>query len=1184
MPDLNQIEEALAARPLDPSLFERFAQDTLSEIYPTLVPIPGGTDWGRDADIAGTTDIAAPKLLVTSARDLPGIRQNMLTGIESMKTHGVQYGRILLANPGSLNLTQRQKLVEVAKEEGATLDASDIFDRHFFASKLRRDGYWRRELLGLPGEPISLSSSPPELAENPWAYLPLVGRDDEITELQALISDRNDVVLTGPPGVGKSRLAVELEGVAFVDKDTPLERVADDLRWLQPTIVVADDAGGSEALIRQLVHIRQREQDLHAYQIIAICWPDEIDLITAWLRGAAVLKVSLLERSDMDTVLVNMGISNELARAEVLNQAEGRVGWAVALGDLLIRAESATLLNGKALYGQVVKYLVRAQIPMDTIDLLAAVAALGGVTEAELGALAEELDMQRAQLISLLTSAARSGIIDVESQYSVEAGHNLRAYQVRPPMLADVLVAERVFSADVPGLNLDELLEHWPNRLRPIIESVIDAALLGAEGARAAANREFERTISSGALDPSGWESLATRFLRLDANAADRVLELIRDSYAELSASAADPYEYEPLTRLAAFIAGRHKNPDAVRLLLDAAIQDDRPTNPNWDHPLRKLTELVSEFHPNLPLPTQLRYLVANTTLAWLEKGNASERRWQIYSHVMEACLSPDIRSSRTSPGDPHTVHIIAAVLPPEEMTEIYGTLWPKILEKVDSSPAASVAAVVDTVAEWLRVGSGKDQPFGQSHPQAAIDRAREIGESMLAELAAVPNLSTGLRIRLRSVATRHNLAVTVDGLGRDEAFFTDMDLRANWQEAEQEVIRDLRAWTAEHSIEPPRDVVARLRRLKEEVSLAHITWPDRIWIATDALAELTEEPLLWLQEAIEADLMPEGTNFIRPLVQSDEFTLDLLDELMSQTSTRWRVIEEVLRRPGTPDWAAERVVELLEPSDYGQLELMFLRRQISNELTRELMGRTSGVTRGMVALAFFDRGRTAEDAWPPEDLLEPWLESLLDLRPAKIASRRSWQVTELFKFVAAHHPPTLTQIVQKCILEAEDDVYHALPHDSWQVLHMLPAEERTKLWNWSREQRPVARWLLSEHLISDDVGWLAAMLDSGSMTADDVLGAPRGFGGPEPTIEQLARLLVPRGVAPERVAGVALSGSWMGEESDHYASLVSYFERLQQDEDESAREVGTAGVQMFTEARDAAAAREKQQRIRGEL
>lgn len=78
-----------------------------------------------------------------------------------------------------------------------------------------------------------------------------------------------------------------------------------------------------------------------------------------------------------------MGITGHW-RAAILDQAEGHPGWVVTLADLLLRdGDTDSLLRGGALFGQVDRYLRRAGINPDAIDVLAAVATLGGVSERE---------------------------------------------------------------------------------------------------------------------------------------------------------------------------------------------------------------------------------------------------------------------------------------------------------------------------------------------------------------------------------------------------------------------------------------------------------------------------------------------------------------------------------------------------------------------------------------------------------------------------------------------------------------------------------------------------------------------------------------------------------------------------------------------------------------------------------
>lgn len=259
-------------------------------------------------------------------------------------------GRLVLANAASLTGLQRHALARSAATAGAHLEVSDIFDRGYFASRLRRDGYWREALLGLPSGPITLSRTPPDLAESPWSFLPLVARDED----RAALAGDEDLILTGTPGVGKSRLASDLDGVAFVDTDADLEQVASDLRWAQPSVLVVDDAADDERLIRRLLALRSTEPDLFGYRIVCVCWPDGVDALRALLPAARVHAVELLERAPLDALLQQMGVTGALARREILDQAEGRPGWAISLADLLLGSQdAASLVNGRALLGHV---------------------------------------------------------------------------------------------------------------------------------------------------------------------------------------------------------------------------------------------------------------------------------------------------------------------------------------------------------------------------------------------------------------------------------------------------------------------------------------------------------------------------------------------------------------------------------------------------------------------------------------------------------------------------------------------------------------------------------------------------------------------------------------------------------------------------------------------------------------
>lgn len=1180
MNDLDRIENALAKQRLDADAFERCAQDMLTDLYPGLSPIPGGTDWGRDADIAGTGDTVPPRLLVTSSRTLAGVRKNMLGGISSLKEHAVPASRLVLANPAKLRLLERQKLVASAQRAGMYLDASDIFDGGFFASRLRRDGHWRSRLLGLPSGPISLSRVAADLAENPWAFLPLVARDDDLTA----ICGNEDLVLSGPPGVGKSRLASELLEAVFVDKDASFEQIASDLRWTLPSAIVVDDAADHPQLVRRLLTLRQTEPDLFAFRLVVICWPDDIDALCAVLPAARTHILELMERAPMDELLQLMGLTGGLARGEILDQAEGRPGWAVTLADLLLRAgDVQSLLNGQALLGQVDRYLRRAGVGAEAMDVLATVAALGGVSEDEIARLAKEVEVTRAVTAAALGTSAKSGLIDVRSSRRADDNHRtLRLYRVRPPMLASVLGTERAFAASVPTVDFDGLANRWPDHVGSLAGAAIDAVLLGAANARSRAEALMDEALTSDGVSVETRVNLLTRFLRVDKLAAERVMNLARESFDNSVASGASGRMFEPVVALAALVARWYRADDAFELLLDACLVDERTTNPHPGHPLRTLADLVHDFHPEVARQEDIRYKIAVATERWLAVDRSSPERRRVATSVMSAALSLNLRSAHADPGRPMTLQLIETVLAPAEMRRLSRKLWPVVERMLNDDNGDLADAMVDVAGNWLRIGGGYDRPFGRGHGSDSIAAAKEIGQALVQELTARTDLGLGTRVRLRSAAERHNLSIAVDIPNDVEAFFREIERREeDWQEAERDLIADLKSTAESWASEPPTVVINRLVLLRAELQRANLRWPDRTWIACSTLAEKVDRPLLWLQACQAAGFMPEGSRFAERALVKGDLAKEQVADLLADAHTRPQMLGAMLVSTSERTWVAEYAVQSLTSHDYRLLETLILRNELTPLRIQQLLDGTTGLVRATVAVSLV-LGRRHDGDWTPGEFESRWLDALMDLRPAALPEVPHYEMSALFQYLAQRYPATLAAIVEGSLAEASSsEIYGALPHDCWDVLDQLPPEQKLKLWRRFHDE-PVTKWLLNDHLVGSDVEWLAQMLDEGDMSVDDALGAFRGL-GVEPPVAALAKLLVPRGVDPDRIAGLRFSGSWSGEQSDRYQSIMDSFEAMAADTDPHVLAVSAAGVRIFTAARDDAAHRERQQRIRGE-
>lgn len=205
-----RIDEALAAG-VDHRLFEQCAWDLLLPVYPGLAPIPGGTDFGRDADVHGMSE--AVRLIVTTAKD---VGRNLRGSLSRLAEEGLEAPYVVLATTRPLSGTAIEKLRASARDYGVT--RLDVFERQSWVGRLYHDPAWRQRLLGLSGEPSAMVDIPLELDLSGGMSVPLVGRTDELVALRGMTSD---LLVVGHAGSGKTRVLAELNDVGFTVGSDP---------------------------------------------------------------------------------------------------------------------------------------------------------------------------------------------------------------------------------------------------------------------------------------------------------------------------------------------------------------------------------------------------------------------------------------------------------------------------------------------------------------------------------------------------------------------------------------------------------------------------------------------------------------------------------------------------------------------------------------------------------------------------------------------------------------------------------------------------------------------------------------------------------------------------------------------------------------------------------------------------
>ncbi len=238
-PLFRQVIEGLVG-PLDRDLFELCAADLLRSIYPTLVPVAGGTDAGMD----GVTANRESFLVSTAGEE---VIDNLTQSLKSKLASGQLGRKVLLATSQALTQRRKENLWTRASELGFEL--VQVYDQQAMALLLYRSPEWCKQLLQLTGTPPALSAVP--VTARPLLTQPLTGRE---ADLSWLCEDNGDRLLVGQPGSGKTfllyRLAQQGLGLFVVSKDRG--EIAGALRSEKPAILIVDDAQRKCELIADL--------------------------------------------------------------------------------------------------------------------------------------------------------------------------------------------------------------------------------------------------------------------------------------------------------------------------------------------------------------------------------------------------------------------------------------------------------------------------------------------------------------------------------------------------------------------------------------------------------------------------------------------------------------------------------------------------------------------------------------------------------------------------------------------------------------------------------------------------------------------------------------------------------------------------------------------------------------------
>lgn len=1159
---IERVARALAdaAHRIDPRLFEECAVSLLAESIADLSPIPGGTDHGRDAEVIrpGAKPI---QVTITSSRTQEGVRSNLRRSIRSMRAHGVEGDEVIAVNLAELNQRQRRSLETMVDREGYKLIA--IHDRSYFAARLASHGLWRQRLLGLPGGAYSFSSvsdpARPALERDS-----LVGRDNEVSEIER---SSRDLIVWGVAGAGKTSTLEGIDGLVFLQGSPSDERLLDDLLDASPAIVVVDDAGArSEALSR--LRLARSAEGLD-FRIIGVCWPHERSGVATYLPAADQIEIGLLTRSQIAEVVHARGIRNRMVVQRILAQAMGRVGWATHLADLLKDERTRrSVFDGVALQAEVERFVIRAGLPSTTLSLLAMLGLAGRIADAELLQLAEKLQLHRLDLSAQLVQLATGGLIEIEERASYE-GEPSKTFEVVPELLA-LSLAGTVFTKAMAAASASELARWLPHARSEIIGRTIKCALMGIDAARVPA-RAFMRSLLEMPTSPPTIELLQNYSL-LGEREAREVLKFLLERVSAVEDSLRDPFSQRTartdLLDVLEYMADYELGEYATETLLDV-LRTWEADGIALVKPLTSTVDALRGFAKHDRADTQALTTFGARTISWY-RASPTTASQAVLVRVLTQVLKPSFDATALSVTQHRAIEFRSGCLDRGQMEQMLANVWAPYAELGLIHTTDETRELCDLIGEWARIARGYSVGHGAIPAPEIQEAARTAVKIMSRTVMPALQDSPGLRARLG-----HDLRSIVVVPEPDpflRAVFNTRDPSENWrswQAKRERAILD----NAPTDISDPREWCALLRTLKLEMThTRQLRWVDAVAVLLREKVDWAAAPD-WIQAIIDHELVDEARGPISDGLNLGAIPRQLLDTLLKNERFRELLVVHGVRA-GRTDPYADHALRSIRPEDAALIEVEVLRGDASDDFLLALLETEDTQLRVATAAAIVSGSR--DEASVSEQLVAPVTEALKMLKlpfPYRLHFDASF-IRSLQDFAPQVYRAKLTEAV---ISYRRDHEWRALNEFGASPSAMTRTERREF---WAALPTDVQGSRIFGLLAGDDIEWVHEMLRNDQVGAETVLTAVGNMDGV--SVADLAKLVMPYGVDPLRVAVTIEYGTGWGEEHERLGHHLEYLGRLADSADPDLRRVGIEGVKYFQPRHEAAARRAHRAEVTG--
>ena len=1126
MPDplVESINRAIGER-VDPMLFEQCAVDLLRESY---YPDLRGTPEKRDAGIDGFSGPDAEPEFVLVATTAKDFARNLRESAQRYIEAGGPCRTVVFATTQEVTGERRLRLQqELSQRWGVRLLA--LHDRGDFVHLLYRNPRWRKGLLGVTGVAKALSRFPANARPTP--PIPLIARDDD---LQRLRDVSGNLLVVGKPGVGKTFLLERLasEGWCVFDAGWGVDALEDAIREMGPERIVIDDAHLIENRIPELRRLRR---EIGAdFDIVAVTWPGQADVVGGLLEDATQIDIKELERDQVLRIVEEAGVSGppELQRV-IVDQAHGRAGLAVTLAWACVGGHGDKVATGEALLNDLVGWYSRAQgePSRHLLGVLALAGEHGATMEQARGILA----LSRPDASNLVRGIAQGGTID---EVPSAPGRPQRL-TVQPEALRYALVRDVFFSG--PGA-LDArsavaALDH---------PSIAAVPLIGAAHRGADVDRTWLQSVVA-------WS---------DPDAAKAYALLGQDEFR---------VALERAPQRGTHIAGAayHAGIDpegALEALMEAAVHDDRSERNSPDHPIG----IVANCLAGMGLAD--RQLAVQTARRWLEQGRDATVAARVFMHA----VYPGIESASADPGLGNTIAVRRGVVPQSWVDEL-SRLWDEALDSAEEYDNFPPAPLLSGLQPWVHPGG---LGFGRGPDEETAQAIRAVAHRVIERLANIFGDRPGALRRLRSYAERGALRLDVQ-IDVPEAFGTLFpDRSPGEKERAEEHLEELAGALIGRSAADVADFIAQA---EAEAALAGIRYPRHTPQFARLLAERVDGPEVLFEALLERDA---PSDVLLPLIEKaadsqrpgwERAAARALGESHGCEAAMWvaltRPCSERLKMLAV-ERAPDRlhVVDIVvdrDETDHATLGLLFDAPDVSVQRRAAVMLGTEPSASRLVGL--------------PQPLLDRWRAIIVESRAGDPYD--DWDGYWLAD-ILARDGDLCADWLREWFNRLEGEDNERLPNEVKEAVAALPLDVRVTL---IREipggaphgrLREITRSLVSENLEAADALFGRSDLE----TLHEIVLRD----GPSASWMERALMALGRGWTPDEIVRATEFSHpvWDGGDGRHWQQKVVEFERLQAEartlRDSQRELISTAGIAYFEKQRDAEIQSERRRRVLG--